>query len=96
MILQTNIYIQKLISAAELLIGTALTAAAFGLIILPQDFAAAGVTGFARTITHIIPLNFLDNSLSFLRTGLEIFKNLDFKPKTGCISCIFRVNVLML
>ena len=54
--LQTNVYVQKVISAAELLIGTALTAAAFGLIILPQRFAAAGVTGFARTMTQFIPV----------------------------------------
>ena len=94
MILQTNIYIQKLISAAELLIGTALTAAAFGLIILPQDFAAAGVTGFARTITHNIPVPlsvmvFIVNMLLMI-LGL-VFVGRRFVAKTIAVSILFPI-----
>lgn len=92
--LQTNTYVQKMISAAELLIGTALTAAAFGLIILPQGFAAAGVTGFARTITYFIPVPlsvivFIVNMLLMI-LGL-VFVGRRFISKTIVVSILFPV-----
>lgn len=39
-----------------MIFGCALTAAAFGLLILPQDFAAGGVTGLAVLLQQVIPL----------------------------------------
>ena len=45
------------VSQLEMIMGTALTAMAFGLFILPQNFAAAGVTGFASIISDYLPLS---------------------------------------
>lgn len=45
-----------LISAAELLVGVAMTAAAFGWFIVPQGFAAGGVTGLAKLLCKLLPL----------------------------------------
>ena len=94
MLLHNNIYVHKMILAAELLIGTALTAAAFGMIILPQGFAAAGVTGFARTITLFIPVPlsamvFILNMLLML-LGL-FFVGSRFVAKTIAVSILFPI-----
>lgn len=47
-----NKIFNAIFSSIEMIIGTAMTAAAFGLIIIPQGFAAGGVTGFARIISN--------------------------------------------
>lgn len=43
-------------SLALMILGCALTSAAFGWLILPQDFAAGGVTGLSVLLQQIIPL----------------------------------------
>ena len=47
--------LRKIQSYGMILAGSGLTAAAFGLIILPQNFAAGGVTGFAVLLQRIVP-----------------------------------------
>ena len=61
-------------STLEMLLGTALSAMAFGLFILPGGFAAAGVTGLASVICAFLPLSLsqlvLAINLLFLALGL--------------------------
>lgn len=52
----TNYFYQKLLINIQILIGTILTAAAFGLIIVPQGFSASGVTGLSCVLKTFIPL----------------------------------------
>ncbi|MGN0732634.1 MAG: YitT family protein [Emergencia sp.] len=78
----------------EIIIGTILTAAAFGLVIIPKGFAAAGVTGFAKVLTGMIPVSlsamvFLINA-SLLLLGL-IFVGKEFVTKTVGVSIMFPV-----
>ena len=85
-------YIQPLISAIEMLVGAALTAAAFGFIIVPQGFAAGGVTGLSRIIIRIIPVPlsvvvFIIN-MGLLILGL-VFVGKEFVAKTAAISVLF-------
>lgn len=47
---------KKLISYLEIALGAGMTAAAFGLIVLPQGFAAGGVTGLSVLLRSIVPL----------------------------------------
>lgn len=47
---------KKLISYLEIMLGAGMTAAAFGLIVLPLGFAAGGVTGLSVLLHKIIPL----------------------------------------
>lgn len=73
-------------------LGSCLTAAAFGLIVLPQGFAAGGVTGFSVLLQKLIPL-----PLSVIVLGVNlllfalgwIFVNRDFVIKTLMTSLIF-------
>lgn len=51
-----NRYMKNLTSAAEMTVGTALTAAAFALVIIPNGYAAGGVTGLARTAAQMLSL----------------------------------------
>lgn len=48
--------LRSLFSLLQLLVGTAMTAAAFGWIIVPQGFAAGGVTGLSRILCSVIPI----------------------------------------
>ena len=85
-------YLRSLRAAVEMLIGTALTAAAFGLIIVPQGFAAGGVTGFSKILARLIPLPlsavvFLVN-MALLVLGL-VFAGRKFVAKTVAISILF-------
>lgn len=89
---QMKKYIQPLISAIEMLVGAALTAAAFGFIIVPQGFAAGGVTGLSRIIIRIIPVPlsvvvFIIN-MGLLILGL-VFVGKEFVAKTAAISVLF-------
>lgn len=87
-------YLRPLVAAIEMLIGTALTSAAFGLIIVPRGFAAGGITGFSRIIVNMIhiPLSamvFIIN-MSLLILGL-VFIGKKFIAKTISISILFPV-----
>lgn len=79
-------------AALEMIMGTALTAMAFGLFILPQNFAAAGVTGFASVLSSRLHLSlslmvFVINML-FLVLGF-VFVGKAFTIKTVASSVLF-------
>ena len=77
-------------AAMEIMMGTALTAMAFGLFIIPQNFAAAGVTGFASILsdrTHLSQTVFVINML-FLVLGFA-FVGKAFAIKTVASSVLF-------
>lgn len=79
-------------SPLEMILGTALTAMAFGLFILPQNFAAAGVTGFASILSDYLPISLsqtvLAINLLFLVLGL-VFVGKAFTVKTVASSVLF-------
>lgn len=86
--------LKKMYSYGMILAGGTLTAMAFGLIILPQQFAAGGVTGLAVLLCRIIPLpvsavvlffNITLFSLGWLLVGRE------FALKTLAMSILFPV-----
>lgn len=52
----------------QLIVGTALTAMAMGIIIIPMNFSAAGVTGFAIVLKSFLPL-----SVSLLVLIINVF-----------------------
>ncbi|MGN0628649.1 MAG: YitT family protein [Oscillospiraceae bacterium] len=87
-------YLRPLSAVIEMLIGTMLTAAAFGLIIVPQSFAAGGITGFSRIIVNIIPIPlsvmvFILNMVLLILGFVFIGKK--FVAKTVSISVLFPV-----
>lgn len=47
---------KSMLSGFQTIAGTALTAAAFGLCIIPQGFAAGGITGLARILSNVLPM----------------------------------------
>ena len=47
---------RSMISGFQTIAGTVLTAAAFGLFIIPQGFAAGGITGLARILSNVLPV----------------------------------------
>ena len=65
---------RRLSAWLQVLLGTALTAAAFGLVVIPQGFAAGGVTGLARLLQGAagLPLSrlVLGLNLALLALGL--------------------------
>ena len=79
-------------SPLEMILGTALTAMAFGLFILPQNFAAAGVTGFASILSDYLPISLSQTVLAinmlFLVLGL-VFVGKAFTVKTVASSVLF-------
>ena len=84
--------LKKLWSYTLVLVGSALTAASFGLIILPQSFAAGGVTGFALVMCELFPIPIstmvlILNAVLFI-LGL-IFVGKDFVMKTAIASLSF-------
>lgn len=80
------------LSPLEMIMGTALTAMAFGLFILPQNFAAAGVTGFASMIADYLPVSLSQTVLAInmllLVLGL-VFVGKAFTVKTVASSVLF-------
>lgn len=87
-------YLQMFISLFDMLLGTALMAASFGLIIIPRGFASGGVTGFAKIIVGFIPIPLsamvLAVNLTLLVVGL-IFVGKQFVAKTVAVSILFPV-----
>ena len=47
---------EKVLSIVKILVGVALTDIALGMIVLPQSFAAGGVTGLCVILSKMIPL----------------------------------------
>lgn len=87
-----NKNLSLLISFLEMLIGTALTAAPFGMIILPLGYVAAGATGLAKVLAGIFPIPLsaivLALNILLLLLGL-IFIGKKFVAKTVAVSLIF-------
>lgn len=85
---------KKLCSYVLILVGAALTALAFGMIILPQSFAAGGVTGAAVVLTRLLPLP-LSILVLALNAALFILGLLlvgrEFVMKTALASLVFPV-----
>lgn len=83
---------EKMISYMEITVGTGLTAAAFGLIILPQGFAAGGITGLSVLIGRFVPLP-VSAIVFFLNAALFalgwIYAGRDFALKTLLVSVLF-------
>lgn len=48
--------LKPLLSGFQTIAGAALTAAAFGCFIVPQGFAAGGITGLARILSNVLPI----------------------------------------
>ena len=85
-------YLSMIIALLELIVGTALTAAPFAFIIIPQGFLAGGVTGFSKILTSVLPmplsLMVLLINLLLLFIGL-IFVGRQFVAKTITVSLLF-------
>lgn len=85
---------EYLLPGIQILLGTALTAAAFGLIVVPQGFAAGGITGLARLMQQMMPLPLswlvMACNLVFLLLGLICVGKL-FVAKTVTVSLLFPV-----
>lgn len=79
-------------------IGGILTAVAFGLIVLPQNFAAGGITGLSVLLCRVIPVPV---SLMVLMINLALFAmgwffvGRDFVLKTLLISLLFPASLEM-
>ena len=84
--------LQRAVSFFEMLCGTALIAAAFGLVIVPMGFAAGGVTGLACKLTALIPVPLsvlvLGVNLALLLTALLVVGPA-FAGKTVAVSLLF-------
>lgn len=85
---------KKLWSYLLIVVGVALTALAFGMIILPQSFAAGGVTGAAVVLSALIPLPLSAlvltlNAVLFI-LGLVLVGR-EFVMKTALASLVFPV-----
>lgn len=75
-------------------LGTALTAAAFGLIVLPQGLAAGGITGLSVLLSRVMPLP-VSAIVFVLNAGLFLLGwacvGRDFAFKTLLVSLLFPV-----
>lgn len=84
----------KMYSYLEIIIGAALTAAAFGLIVLPQGFVAGGVTGLSVLLGKVIPIPVsaivLILNIVLFAMGW-IFLGREFALKTLIVSLLFPV-----
>ena len=85
---------EKLRSYLMIALGTALTAAAFGLIVLPQGMAAGGITGLSVLLGRALPLPvsaivFALNAGLFFLGWVGVGK--DFAFKTLLVSLLFPV-----
>lgn len=80
------------IAAFELTVGTALTAIAFGMFIIPQHFASAGVTGLSTLLCEFTPLSLSQTifaiNLAFLALAF-MFVGRTFAAKTIISSIMF-------
>lgn len=86
--------IRKLWSYGLILVGVTLTALSFGMVILPQSFAAGGVTGAAVILCRLIPLPLsgvvlLLNAVLFILGLLLVGR--EFVMKTALASLAFPV-----
>lgn len=90
---------KKIVPLAEMAVGTALSAAAFSLILIPQGFAAGGVTGFSRIICRLFGWNLSSTvlmiNLALLLAGL-VFVNRAFAAKTVTLSILFPIMLELL
>ena len=85
---------EKMRSYLMIALGTALTAAAFGLIVLPQGLAAGGITGLAVLLSRVMPLP-VSAIVFVLNAGLFLLGwacvGRDFAFKTLLVSLLFPV-----
>lgn len=86
-------HILRVISSfLEMGLGTAMNAAAFGLIIIPQGFAAGGITGLSRLISGLLGVNL--SATVFVLNMVLLFLGLcfigrAFAAKTVVVSFLF-------
>ena len=85
---------ERMRSYLMIALGTALTAAAFGLIVLPQGLAAGGITGLSVLLSRVMPLPvsaivFVLNAGLFLLGWALVGR--DFAFKTLLVSLLFPV-----
>lgn len=83
---------EKVLSMVKILVGVALTDIALGMIVLPQSFAAGGVTGLCVILSKVIPLPvsilvLICNAILFILGYIFIGKEFIFK--TLIVSIIF-------
>lgn len=78
----------------QMITGMVLTAASFGLVIIPKGFAMAGVTGFSKVLTELIPIQLslmvLIVNIILLILGI-VFVGKKFAVKTVSVSLMFPV-----
>lgn len=85
---------KKLASYIWIILGGAMTAAAFGLFVLPQEFVAGGVTGLSVILNSVIrlPLSWIVLSINILLFALGwIFAGKEFIFKTLIMTFLFPV-----
>ena len=85
---------KKLASYIWIILGGAMTAAAFGLFVLPQEFVAGGVTGLSVILSSVIrlPLSWIVLSINILLFALGwIFAGKEFIFKTLIMTFLFPV-----
>ena len=92
MLLKTQSWKTQILLFIEMLFGSILMAASFGLIIIPQEFSAGGVTGLAKVLQSVLPVNlsvlvFFFNMILLLAGFLFIGK--EFVAKTVAVSILF-------
>lgn len=83
---------KKLASYIWIILGGAMTAAAFGLFVLPQEFVAGGVTGLSVILNSVIrlPLSWIVLSINILLFALGwIFAGKEFIFKTLIMTFLF-------
>lgn len=85
---------ERMRSYLMIALGTALTAAAFGLIVLPQGLAAGGITGLSVLLSRVMPLP-VSAIVFALNAGLFLLGwacvGRDFAFKTLLVSLLFPV-----
>lgn len=83
---------QKWMSLGNIVAGCALTAAAFGLVVLPQQFTAGGITGLSVMLCQVVPVNV---SVMVLGVNLLLFAlgwffvSREFVLKTLLVNLLF-------
>lgn len=85
---------KKLVSYLTIIIGGCMTAAAFGLFVLKQDFVAGGVTGLSVILQNFIPLklSLIILAVNILLFGLGwVFAGKEFILKTMIMTLLFPV-----
>ena len=87
---------EKMISLIKIFVGVLLTDIAFGMIILPQSFAAGGITGLSVILHKFIPMPlsvivFICNAVLFVLGYIFIGK--EFVLKTLLVSILFPIGL---